>query len=83
MMNAIAYDHKEVVKVLFDFGYTVDTVIKQGKMLLEWAIEHGHLSLIEVHNYHYLCIGVRNSLKLKVFYFILAFVFYVNSPGHD
>ena len=48
MMNAIAYGHKEVVKVFFNFGYTVDTVVKRGKMLLEWAIENGHLSLIEV-----------------------------------
>ena len=48
MMNAIAHGHKEVVKVLFNFDYSVDTVVKQGKMLLEWAIENGHLSLIEV-----------------------------------
>ena len=48
MMNAIAYGHKEVVKILLNFGYTVDTVVKRGKMLLEWAIEYGHLSLIEV-----------------------------------
>ena len=48
MMNAVAYGHKEVVKILFNFGYTVDTVVKHGKMLLEWAIELEHLSLIEV-----------------------------------
>ena len=48
MMNAIAYGHKEVIKVFFNFDYFVDTVVKQGKMLLEWAIENGHLSLIEV-----------------------------------
>ena len=48
MMNAIANGHKEVVKIFFNFGYTVDTVVKQGKMLLEWATELGYLSLIEV-----------------------------------
>ena len=48
MMNAIAYGHKEVIKVFFNFDYSVDIVVKQGKMLLEWAIENGHLSLIEV-----------------------------------
>ena len=48
MMNAIAYGHKEVIKVFFNFDYFVDTVVKWGKMLLEWAIENGHLSLIEV-----------------------------------
>ena len=48
MMNAIAYGHKEVIKVFFNFDFSVDTVAKQGKMLLEWAIENGHLSLIEV-----------------------------------
>ena len=48
MMDAIAYGHKEVIKVFFDFDYSVDIVVKQGKMLLEWAIENGHLSLIEV-----------------------------------
>ena len=48
MMNAIANGHKEVIKVFFDFDYSVDIVVKQGKMLLEWAIENGHLSLIEV-----------------------------------
>ena len=47
-MNAIAYGHKEVIKVFFNFDFSVDTVVKQGKMLLEWAIENGHLSLIEV-----------------------------------
>ena len=48
MMNAVANGHKEVVKVFCSFGYTLDTVVKQGKMLLEWAIELGYLSLIEV-----------------------------------
>ena len=49
MMNGIAHGHKEVVKVFFNFDYTVETKVKQrGKMLLEWAIELGHLSLIEV-----------------------------------
>ena len=48
MMNAITHGHKEVIKVFFNFDYCVDTVVKQGKMLLEWAIENGHLSLIEV-----------------------------------
>ena len=48
MMNAVANGHKEVVKIFFTFGYTVDTVVKQGKMLLEWAIELGYLSLVEV-----------------------------------
>ena len=48
MMNAIAYGHKEVIKVFFNFDYSVDIVVKRGKMLLEWAIENGHLSLIEV-----------------------------------
>ena len=48
MMDAVAYGHKEVIKMFFDFDYSVDIVVKQGKMLLEWAIENGHLSLIEV-----------------------------------
>ena len=48
MMNAIAHGHKEVIKVFFNFDYYVDTVVKRQKMLLEWAIENGHLSLIEV-----------------------------------
>ena len=48
MMNAITHGHKEVIKVFFNFDYCVDTVVKRGKMLLEWAIENGHLSLIEV-----------------------------------
>ena len=48
MMNAIAYGHKEVIKVFFDFDYSVDTVVKRGKMLLEWAIEFGHHCMIEV-----------------------------------
>ena len=48
MMNAIACGHKEVIKVFFNFDYSVDIMVKQGKMLLEWAIENGHLSLIEV-----------------------------------
>ena len=48
MMNAVANGHKEVIKILFNFGYTLDTVVKQGKMLFEWAIELGYLSLIEV-----------------------------------
>ena len=49
-MNAVAYGHKDVVKILFNFGYTVDTVVKHGKMLLEWAVELEYLSLIEVIN---------------------------------
>ena len=48
MMNAVVYGHKEVIKDFFNFNYSVDTVVKQGKMLLEWAIENGYLSLIEV-----------------------------------
>jgi len=49
MMNAVANGHKEVVKVFFNFGYAEDDMVKQDKMmLLEWAIEFGHLSLIEV-----------------------------------
>ena len=48
MMNAIAYGHKEVIKVFFNFDYSVDSAVKWRKMLLEWAIEYGHLSLIEV-----------------------------------
>ena len=48
MMNAIAHGHKEVIKVFFNFDYYVDTIVKQQKMLLEWAIENGHPSLIEV-----------------------------------
>ena len=48
MMNAIAHGHKEVVKILINFGYTVDIVVKRRKMLLEWAIESGYPSLIEV-----------------------------------
>ena len=58
MMNAIAHGHKEVIKVFFNFDYSVDTVVKQGKMLLEWAIENGYLSLIEVtYMYQSLSIG--------------------------
>ena len=49
MMNAIANGHKEVVKVFFDFHYSVDTVVKRGKMLLEWAIENRHHCLIKVY----------------------------------
>ena len=48
MMNAIVHGHKEVIKVFFNFDYDVDTVVKRGKMLLEWAIEFGHRCLIEV-----------------------------------
>ena len=48
MMNAVVRGHKEVAKVFFQFGYTVDTMVKGGKMLFEWAIEFGHISLIEV-----------------------------------
>ena len=48
MMTAIVHQHKEVVKVFFAFNYRVDDVVKQGKTLLEWAIEHGHIALIEV-----------------------------------
>lgn len=48
MMNAVANGHKEVIKIFGSFGYTLDTVVKQGKMLLEWAIELGYPSLIEV-----------------------------------
>ena len=51
MMNAIAHGHKEVVKIFLSFGYAVDSVAKREKMLLEWAIELGHLSLIEVISY--------------------------------
>ena len=52
MMNAIVYGHKEVIKVFFNFDYSLDSEVKWRKMLLEWAIEYGHLSLIEVCNYH-------------------------------
>jgi len=48
MMNAITHGHKETVKVFFQFDYTVDIAVKRDKMLLEWAIEQGHISLIEV-----------------------------------
>ena len=48
MMDAIANGHKEVIKVFFDFHYSVGTVVKRGKMLLEWAIENGHHCLIKV-----------------------------------
>ena len=48
MMNAVARGHKEVAKVFFQFGYTMDTMVKGGKMLFEWAIEFGHSALIEV-----------------------------------
>ena len=48
MMNAIAHGHKEVVKVFFNFDYTADIVVKRDKMLIEWAIEQGHLCLVEV-----------------------------------
>ena len=48
MMNAIAYGHKEVVEVFLNEGYPVNTEVKQGKMLFEWAIELEHLSLIKV-----------------------------------
>ena len=52
MMNAIVYGHKEVIKVFFNFDYSLDSAVKWRKMLLVWAIEYGHLSLIEVCNYH-------------------------------
>ena len=48
MMNAIAYGHKEVVEVFLNEGYPVNTKVKQGKMLFEWAIELEDLSLIMV-----------------------------------
>ena len=57
-MNAVANGHKEVIKIFFNFGYTVDTVVKQGKMLLEWAIELGYLSLIEVIILAFIYIGI-------------------------
>lgn len=49
MMNAIAHQHKEVVKAFFEFNYTVDSLVKRDKILLEWAIEQDHIVLTEVH----------------------------------
>ena len=48
MMNAIAHGHKEVVRVFLDKDNAIGTEVKQGMMLLEWAIESGHVSLIKV-----------------------------------
>jgi len=48
MMNAITNGHKETIKVFFSFDYKVDIAVKRDRMLLEWAIEQGHISLIEV-----------------------------------
>ena len=62
-MDAVAYGHKEVIKMFFDFDYSVDIVVKQGKMLLEWAIENGHLSLIEV----IITLALVRKFKLRVF----------------
>ena len=54
MMNAIVHGHKEVVRIFLDKNYAIDTEVKQGKMLFEWAIELGHISLIKVFtNYVY------------------------------
>lgn len=64
MMNAILHQHKEVVKTFFEFKYMVDNVVKQSKILLEWAIELGHIVLIEVSG-HYMPVYqeiVHNSL---------------------
>ena len=64
MMNAIAHGHKEVIKVLFSFAHSVDVVVKRGKMLLEWAIENGHVSLVEVTIID--CCRHENLFKLEV-----------------
>jgi len=55
MMNAIAHGHKELIKIFFNFNYTVDIAVKRDKMLLEWAIEQGHISLIEVQCTKHVC----------------------------
>ena len=88
MMNAVTYGHKEVVKVFFSFGYTVDTVVKQGKMLLEWAIENGHLSLIEVIIINCMCIGRENFKVCFIQFIVCIYIFaisfcHIANVGHD
>ena len=48
MMNAIAHGHKEVVGVFLDKDYAIDTEVKEGVLLFEWAIKSGYDSLIQV-----------------------------------
>jgi len=68
MMNAILHQHKEVVKTFFEFKYMVDNVVKQGKILLEWAIELGHnIALIKVSG-HYMSVYLLSSMHNNIFY---------------
>ena len=59
MMNAIIHGHKEIVMIFFNFDYSVDIIVKRDKMLLEWAIEQGHITLIEVQ-----CVVVHQILRI-------------------
>jgi len=66
MMNAITHQHKEVVKVFFDFDYTADSLAKHDKMLLEWAIEQDHIVLIEVLSLLHKCAYFTNKMLYMV-----------------
>ena len=48
VMRAISSGHQSIVKMFLEAGCKVDTIVRQEKTLLEWAIENEYNALIKV-----------------------------------